>query len=263
MNVEFVWSRDCPNVKPTRRVLVEALRRVGLPVRWTEWCVEDPDCPPGYAAFGSPAILVDGRDATAAPPSQGEACRTYVRADGTLAGVPDVETVAAALRAGATAAGARPPLRPRWQSVLAAAPAVGIGLLPKVACPACWPAYAGFLGSLGVGFLIDSRILFAWTAAFLVVALFFLGFRADRRHGYGPLVLGSLASAVLLVGKFHFESDPAMFAGVGLLMAASVWNAWPRGGLAPPIPVRPCCAPAPTSAPAAPCCGGPSDPNPE
>jgi len=114
----------------------------------------------------------------------------------------------------------------RW--VAATAPAILVALLPKIACPACWPAYAGALSSLGVTFLIDARYLFALTAAFLAVALFFLGFRARRRRGYGPLGLGVVASAVLLVGKFALDSDPAMYAGVGLLMAASLWNSWPR-----------------------------------
>lgn len=115
-----------------------------------------------------------------------------------------------------------------WRRVAAAVPSIGVALLPKVACPACWPAYASVLGSFGVSFLIDARYLFGLTAVFLAVALFFLGFRARRRRGFGPLGLGVVAAAVLLVGKFYFESDGAMFSGVGLLMGASFWNSWPR-----------------------------------
>ncbi|HHH31519.1 MAG TPA: MerC domain-containing protein, partial [Polyangiaceae bacterium] len=115
-----------------------------------------------------------------------------------------------------------------WSRAAALAPSVGVALLPKIACPACWPAYAGVLSTFGVTFLIDSRYLFALTAVFLTVALFFLGFRASRRRGYGPLAIGALASAFLLVGKFYFESDTAMFTGVGMLMGASFWNSWPR-----------------------------------
>jgi hypothetical protein len=32
-------------------------------------------------------------------------------------------------------------------------------------CPACWPAYAGILGSLGLGFLLDSTSLLPVTVA--------------------------------------------------------------------------------------------------
>jgi hypothetical protein len=32
----------------------------------------------------------------------------------------------------------------------------------------------------------------------------------------------------ILLGKFYFDSAPATYAGVGLMIAASVWNTWPR-----------------------------------
>jgi hypothetical protein len=32
----------------------------------------------------------------------------------------------------------------------------------------------------------------------------------------------------VIVGKFQFESDPAMYTGIALLIAASVWNTWPK-----------------------------------
>ena len=52
-----------------------------------------------------------------------------------------------------------------WRSSLATLPGIGLAFLPKIACPACWPAYAGLLSSLGLGFLLDVRWLFpgeAW-----------------------------------------------------------------------------------------------------
>jgi hypothetical protein len=33
---------------------------------------------------------------------------------------------------------------------------------------------------------------------------------------------------MLLVGKFGFDSNTAMYGGIGLLVAASAWNAWPK-----------------------------------
>jgi hypothetical protein len=32
---------------------------------------------------------------------------------------------------------------------LVALPGVGVSLLPKLMCPACWPAYAGIVSALG------------------------------------------------------------------------------------------------------------------
>lgn len=226
MEVELIWQRDCPNVTAARQNLMRAFSVAGVPARWREWCVDE-DCPEHVRAFGSPSILVDGRDVAGVPTASGQSCRLYQTDDGALMGAPSAEVIAAALTSPVQLP-SRPSDRFSWKRLVAVAPAFGIALLPKIACPACWPAYAGVLSSLGVSFLIDTRYLLALTVAFLVVALFFLGFRATRRRGYGPLALGLIASATLLIGKFHFESDAAMFSGVSLLMIASFWNSWPR-----------------------------------
>ena len=111
---------------------------------------------------------------------------------------------------------------------LVALPGVGVSLLPKLMCPACWPAYAGIVSALGLGFLVTTKYLLLLTAAFLSITLASLGFRASRRNGYGPLWMGIFASAIILGGKFYFELPQLTFAGLGLLVAASVWNSWPQ-----------------------------------
>lgn len=114
-----------------------------------------------------------------------------------------------------------------WKQLLTI-PSIGVSLLPKLACPLCWPAYAGLLGSLGLGFLISGKYLLPLTGAFLVVAVGALAFGAKRRHGYGPLGLGIVASGGVLLGMFVWDSTLTMYATVGLLVVASAWNAWPR-----------------------------------
>ena len=111
---------------------------------------------------------------------------------------------------------------------LVALPGVGVSLLPKLMCPACWPAYAGIVSALGLGFLVSTKYLLLLTAAFLSITLASLGFRAFRRHGYVPLWMGIFASAIILGGKFSFELPQLTYAGLGLLVAASVWNSWPQ-----------------------------------
>ena len=125
----------------------------------------------------------------------------------------------------------------RWKQGLMTLPGVGVSLLPKLACPFCWPAYAGLLSSVGLGFLISAKYLLPITAAFLMLAVGGLAFRAHRRHGYGPFVLGLFAAVVVLAGKFWWELNPAMYAAVGLLVGASMWNAWPLRAV-----VSDCCA---------------------
>jgi hypothetical protein len=109
-------------------------------------------------------------------------------------------------------------------------PGVLAALLPRVACPACWPAYAGFLGAVGLPVLMDLRWLLPLTGASLILALGTLAFRARSRRGYAPFLVGLGASALVLIGKFVLDSNPATYVGTGLLVCASVWNAWPASG---------------------------------
>jgi hypothetical protein len=104
-------------------------------------------------------------------------------------------------------------------------PAVGAALLPKLTCPVCWPAYAALLSALGVSFIDYTPYLLPLTLVFLVVTLAILARRP--RRGYAPLALGLIAAAAMLIGKFGFDSEIATYAGVALLVGASVWNAWP------------------------------------
>ena len=88
--------------------------------------------------------------------------------------------------------------------------------------------YAGLLSSLGLGFLLDTAYLLPFTAAFLLLALGALAYRAKTRRGYGPFVLGIFAVSIALIGKFAFLSDPLSYVGLAVLVGASLWNAWPR-----------------------------------
>jgi mercuric ion transport protein len=63
---------------------------------------------------------------------------------------------------------------------LVALPGVGVSLLPKLMCPACWPACAGIVSALGLGFLVSTKYLLLLTAVFLSITLASLGFRASQ-----------------------------------------------------------------------------------
>jgi hypothetical protein len=114
-----------------------------------------------------------------------------------------------------------------WRRSAAVFPSIGVALMPKLICPLCWPAYAGLLSAVGLGFLINSRNLLIVTAFFLIVAVTALAFRARQRRGYGPAIAGFAASIFILFGKFYLESPATMYAALGVLVAASVWNSWP------------------------------------
>jgi mercuric ion transport protein len=114
-----------------------------------------------------------------------------------------------------------------WRRTVAILPGIGVSLMPKLICPLCWPAYAGLLSAVGLGFLVSARNLLFVTELFLIMAVAALAFRARRRRGYGPAVMGIAASTAVLLGKFYLESPATAYAAVFVLIAASVWNSWP------------------------------------
>lgn len=114
-----------------------------------------------------------------------------------------------------------------WKQNLLTIPGIGVALLPKLICPFCWPLYAGIVSSIGLGFLVGTTYLQPITGASLALTLAVLGFRAKQRRGYGPLLLGLVASASVLLGKFYFASTHATYSGIAVLVVAAIWNAWP------------------------------------
>lgn len=228
-HVELIYDMDCPNVQCARKALLEGFSKVSLQPSWTEWDRGATESPAYVRQYGSPTILVDGRDvAGEARGDAGSSCRLYRNGSGKFEPAPSVKRITEALCASKSS----PPITAHssagWRSSLATLPGIAFAFLPKLACPACWPAYAGLLSVLGLGVLLDTAYLFPLTAVFLVLAVGALAFHARTRRGYGPFAVGLGAATVVLVGKFAFDSNTAMYGGIGLLVAASVWNAWPQ-----------------------------------
>ena len=114
-----------------------------------------------------------------------------------------------------------------WRSAFAAVPAVGAGFVPVGACPVCMTATVGVLSSLGLGILLETSYLLPLMTAFLSVALLALGYKANVRRGFGPLLIGVVSAAAILAGKFTFSSDIVLYAGLVGLTGAALWSAWP------------------------------------
>lgn len=131
-----------------------------------------------------------------------------------------------------------------WKQTLVAVPGIGMSLMPKLICPACWPAYASIVSSLGLGFLVGTTYLLPLTAGLLAMTATTLAFRARNRRGYGPAWAGSSGAILILLGKFQLDSVVTTSTGIGLLLAAAIWNAWPRRVESPSCPA---CLPQNTS----------------
>lgn len=236
LTVELIYDTNCPNVKDARAQLLRALAATGLSPHWQEWDRGAPEGPPRVRAYGSPTILVNGHDVADASPSAGaDCCRLYVGDRGQLRGVPSIEAITAALLRTkgmvSSDADAAVMQRSSWRNALAVLPVIGTVLLPNLTCPACWPAYAGLLSALGPGFANYTPYLLPLTAVFLTLAVISLGYRAKPRRTHRPFILGLLAAVLIVVGKFVFVSDLAVYGGVALLLGASLWNSWLQRGM--------------------------------
>jgi mercuric ion transport protein len=107
-------------------------------------------------------------------------------------------------------------------------PGVLVSLLPSLACPLCWPAYAALVSSLGLGFLASSTYLLPLTGVLLALALAIVGLGLQAKNkGYGPLALALVSAGAILPGKFLLASAAMTYAGVALLVIASAWSMLP------------------------------------
>lgn len=117
---------------------------------------------------------------------------------------------------------------------------VALALLPK--CPLCAAAHASVLGGLGLGGAGTAAWMRGVAAAAVVLAVALLAWRAGTRRGYGPFALGCAGAVLVLADVFHLHPGPAAHAdhaaashshwmlwmGIAAMVAASLWNAWPR-----------------------------------
>jgi hypothetical protein len=230
--VELIFERDCPNVDAARENLLRAFKRAGRAPAWIEYDRADRDSPDYARRFGSPTILVEGRDvAGEGPELEAGCCRLYDNGSGTLQGAPPVELVAKAL---SEKAGDLPAhdlaSRANWHGPMPAFLGFSAAVLPT--CPGCWPVYAGVLSAAGFGFLVEEFVVLPLTAALLALTLFLLAYRAESRRGQGPLWIGVGAAALVVAGKLIFASNSLVTAGLALLVAAALWNAWPARTIA-------------------------------
>ncbi len=221
MKVELIYDADCPNVTQARSLLIKAYTRTGVSARWLEWERSAPGSPDYAKHYGSPTILIDGQDVaeTAAVTGSG-ACRVYSDSEGRLSGIPPLDAVCSALLA--KAAPVNPTIKGRWQTLAVSFPALGVVFLPKLVCPLCFPAYAAILSALGLEFIDYTPYLVPLTATFLAIVLAVLALQARRTGNIHGLLAGAAASAVVLTGKFYFESTAVATAGVILLIIAIV-----------------------------------------
>jgi mercuric ion transport protein len=86
------------------------------------------------------------------------------------------------------------------------------------------PAILSVLTAIGLGFLINDAILLPLLAVSLVLTLWGL-YSGWRRHRHASaMVLGSIASAALVIFTFAHASRPLALTSIALLVIASFIN---------------------------------------
>lgn len=222
-SVEFIYDENCPNVERARAVLLKAFSVVKQTPNWKEWSRSDSNSPDYAQRYGSPSILVNGHDIVASQTlSDASCCRIYEGEQGGFQDVPALETVVAALQNSGT------PVRKRgWVTSL---PTVGAVFVPKMVCPSCIPALTALASSTGISVMEFKPFLTLFTFTLLSVAVLSLSYKARQRRGNGPFYLGLLSSAIMLLGQYRWQSTEMIYVGIAMLIAASIWNAWPKKG---------------------------------
>lgn len=231
MKIELIYDRDCPNAAGARQLIKSTVQIAGLKkLEYKEHCRQDEGAPVYAGSYGSPTILINGKDVVLAGSTDGAACRLYYDEAGRMSGLPAETHMLAALRAKNRSTGA----------VLSTILAVLSGLLPAVSCAACWPAYTAVLSAFGIGFINYTPYLTFILPALLFIALSSLFRSASLRGKYGPFYLGVLAAVLIFWARFLMDLDIVVYAGATLFIIASIWNAWPWTGMNDSGPVCNC-----------------------
>ena len=99
LRVELIYDKDCPNIHLARKALLEGFGEAGLAPSWLEWDRKSSESPAHVRLYGSPTILVNGRDVVGITPSgAADSCRIYDHGLDGLRGAPPAHTIASVLR---------------------------------------------------------------------------------------------------------------------------------------------------------------------
>lgn len=111
VRVERIYEQSCANIGRARMMIRAALLDVGADPEWREWDRDDPNTPLPLRRYGSPTMLVNGRDVgcdeNESAKSEANSCRIYFDESGCGCGAPSAHLIATAIR-GVRAGGPRP-----------------------------------------------------------------------------------------------------------------------------------------------------------
>jgi len=102
VQVDLVYDRDCPHIEEARATIRAALAALGSETDWREWDREDSRTPAKLRGYGSPTVLVNGRDVVAigneSTASDANSCRVYFDECSCICGAPSATVIEQAIR---------------------------------------------------------------------------------------------------------------------------------------------------------------------
>ncbi len=98
------------------------------------------------------------------------------------------------------------------------------GSLFSAFCPACVPVIGTFLTAIGLGALVNFRLLSVITILFLLIGItgLLLNFRYHKRWHF--LVIGILASGAVYAGRYLTESTLMIYIGAVILVGNAIFD---------------------------------------
>jgi mercuric ion transport protein len=170
MKIQLLYFEGCPHLEPARVALRDAMVAEQVDQAVEEIDVESPTAPEALRGWGSPTILIDGKDVTGAARTTGSSCRLY--ADG----APAVDEIRARL-----AAARRAPVGSSGRASLSMLGAVTAAVAASACCLV--PAVLAVVGLSGAGFgaaLAPYRVYFLAATGVALGIGFWLAYRRQK-----------------------------------------------------------------------------------
>lgn len=99
IQVELIYEQSCPNIEDARTQILKAFQQANIPPQWQEWEVTHADTPDHAHGYGSPTVLVNGKDVSGEIPAGNDnCCRIYASSDGRPSGIPALSDIVYALQ---------------------------------------------------------------------------------------------------------------------------------------------------------------------
>lgn len=100
----------------------------------------------------------------------------------------------------------------------------GVGGLLGIFCPACVPAIGSIFAAIGLGALVNFKLLGILTATFLILGLLglFLNYRAHKQVYF--LLIGLVASLGVFGGRYLMESPYLLYSGGAVLLGNALFD---------------------------------------